>query len=135
MTPEQLARSGTEDGHQAALFCWAQQNVARLPGVDFMFAVPNGGARDARVGARLKMTGVKPGVPDIFLPLPKGRHAGMFIEMKKPGDREKKKAAGRTSSKQDVYIEFLQSQHYHVVICFSWEDAAAAIELYYTGQA
>ena len=133
MTPEQLAAGGSEDGHQAALFCWIQQNKndPKLPGVAKMFAIPNGGARDPRTGARLKMTGVKPGVPDTFLPVPFGNYAGLFIEMKKPGDREKKQAKGRTSSEQDEYIEFLRAQHYAVAVCYSWEEAVAALKWYY----
>lgn len=131
MTPEQLARNGSEDGHQAALFCWAQQNKDDYPGIQFMFAIPNGGQRDAITGARLKMTGVKPGVPDVFLPLPRRTYAGLFIEMKKPADKEKKVRAGKTSSAQDVYIEYLTAAHYLVVVCFSWEDAVQALIWYY----
>lgn len=133
MTPEQLAAGGSEDGHQAALFCWIQMNQhdPKLPGVDKMFAIPNGGARSAATGARLKMTGVRRGVPDTFLPVPFGRYAGLFIEMKKPGDKEAKKAKGRTSSEQDVYIEFLQAHHYAVEVCYTWEEAVAAIKRYY----
>lgn len=133
MTPEQLAAGGSEDGHQAALFCWIQQNRndPRLPGIDRMFAIPNGGARDPRTGARLKMTGVKPGVPDTFLPVPFGQYAGLFIEMKKPADKDKKKRAGSTSSEQDDYIAFLSAMHYRCEVCFTWEEAVAALKAYY----
>ena len=31
ITPEQLAKSGTEHGHQAALFCWIALNIDRYP--------------------------------------------------------------------------------------------------------
>lgn len=131
MTPEQLAANGSEDGHQAALFRWAQMNAAQFPNIDKMFAIPNGGARDPRTGARLKMTGVKKGVPDVMLPYPLGRFAGLFIEMKKPADKEKKKRAGTTSDEQDVYIEHLSSVGYHVGVCYSWEEAVALIHWYY----
>ena len=131
MTPEQLAANGSEDGHQAALFCWAQQNLRDFPHIDRMFAVPNGGNRDARVGARLKMTGVKRGVPDVFLPVPKGRFAGLFIEMKKPADRGKKTQAGRTSSEQDSWLEYLAQAHYATAVCYSWEEAVNTLHWYY----
>lgn len=131
MTPEQLAANGSEDGHQAALFCWAQQNVREFPNIDRMFAIPNGGARDPRTGARLKMTGVKKGVPDVCLPVPIGRYAGLFIEMKKPADREKKTRAGRTSNEQDSWIEYLSSVSYATAVCYSWEEAVATLHWYY----
>lgn len=133
MTPEQLAANGTEDGHQAALFCWAQKNASVYPGIEKMFAIPNGGARDSRTGARLKMTGVKPGVPDIFLPVPKGRFAGLFIEMKKPKDSTAKVRAGTVRKEQVEYIEFLRSMHYCVAVCYTWETATETIQHYYMG--
>lgn len=136
MTPEQLAANGSEDGHQAALFCWIQQNRgdARLPGIDKMFAIPNGGARSAATGARLKMTGVKRGVPDTFLPVPFGQYAGLFIEMKKPADREKHTSKGRTSNEQDEFLSFLTAMHYKCEVCFTWEEAVAALKRYYMVQ-
>ena len=133
MTPEQLASGGTEDGHQAALFCWIQMNQhdPKLPGLVRMFAIPNGGARSAATGARLKMTGVRRGVPDTFLPVPFGRYAGLFIEMKAEADKDKGIKRGRTSSEQDEYIAFLIEHHYQVEVCYSWQEAVAAIKRYY----
>ena len=45
----------------------------------FAFAVPNGGARDAKTGKKLKAEGVKPGVPDIALVINGAPH---FLELK-----------------------------------------------------
>ena len=47
-----------------------------------LFAVPNGGRRDRVSGAKLKAEGVLPGVSDLILLLPRGRHHGLLIEMK-----------------------------------------------------
>jgi hypothetical protein len=44
------------------------------------YAVPNGEARSATTGARLKKSGVRPGVADIALVLPPGQAA--FMELK-----------------------------------------------------
>jgi hypothetical protein len=53
-------------------------NIRKPSGV-FAFAVPNGGARNAKTGARLKAEGVKPGVPDIALLINGAPH---FLELK-----------------------------------------------------
>ena len=47
-----------------------------------LFAVPNGGRRDRVSGAKLKAEGVLPGVSDLILLLPRGKHHGLLIEMK-----------------------------------------------------
>lgn len=47
-----------------------------------LFAVPNGGARNAITGAKLKAEGVMAGVWDMFLACPRGKFAGCFIETK-----------------------------------------------------
>lgn len=98
MTPDQLARTNSEHGHQRALFAWAnmavlfgfnaawddrsynEPNFARNTyGQDSegaphelarMHAIANGGKRDKITAGKLKAEGVKAGVPDIFLPVP-----------------------------------------------------------------
>lgn len=98
MTPDQLAKSGSEHAHQVALFAWvaiatihgfkcadnwALNNVIvthfgiePLPMLKWMHAIPNGGTRgdDAKTrairGGALKAEGVRQGVGDTFLPYP-----------------------------------------------------------------
>lgn len=47
-----------------------------------LFAVPNGGRRDAITGAKMKAEGVLSGVSDLILLLPRGGYAALLIEMK-----------------------------------------------------
>ena len=47
-----------------------------------LFAVPNGGSRNALEAMNLKKEGVLPGVFDLFLAVPKGHFNGFFIESK-----------------------------------------------------
>lgn len=77
-----MRRRNDEHRIQAALFKWSRLASSRYPGLRLMFAIPNGGARDAITGAMLKAEGVKPGVPDIFLPVPVNGFHGLFVEMK-----------------------------------------------------
>lgn len=48
---------------------------------------PNGGFRNAKEGASLKAQGVKAGFPDIAIFEPRGSFHGLFIELKKDGEK------------------------------------------------
>lgn len=122
MTPEQLAASGTESGHQRAVFAWAALNVVKYPELKWMHAIPNGGKRDKITGGTLKAEGVKAGVADIFLPVTKMPWAGLYIEMKKSG--------GKQSTEQKEFGAFVQSQSFGFVVCYSWTDAVNYIQEY-----
>ena len=76
------------DEHRLQCACvrWFELQYPHLRGR--LFAVPNGGRRDALTGARLKAEGVVAGVSDLVL-LHRGRQYGaLLIEMKKPGGRQ-----------------------------------------------
>jgi hypothetical protein len=105
-----------------------------------MHAIANGGKRDKITAAKLKAEGVKPGVPDIFLPVPMPmsglnrwdrRYCGLYIEMKRP--KATGQAAGSTSDDQDTWIVYLRSAGYAVGVYFDWRSAAKDIEDYING--
>lgn len=127
IAPETLAKSGTEHGEQAALFCWAseQRRIEGFEGLEWMFAVPNGGDRDLVVAVMLKSEGVKAGVSDIFLPEGRGGHLGLFIEMKRAN-------SGVASPKQIEFMNHAYRQGYAAVLCHGWLEARDAILLYYS---
>jgi hypothetical protein len=130
MRPEDLAKSGTEAGHQKALFCQAALFVDRYPELKWLHAIPNGGSRGDSTksamirGADLKAQGVKAGVSDVMLPVKRGQWSGLYVEMKKPGHIKK------TSSEQDEFIEFVRSQGYAAMVCDSWTMAWDVITKY-----
>jgi hypothetical protein len=88
-----------------------------------LFAVPNGGARNAVTGAILKREGVRKGVCDLMLMKRNKDHAGLFIEMKA--------TKGIVSKDQQAFIDFA-NQDYKAVICYNWEDATKEIHSYLT---
>ena len=53
-----------------------------------MFAVPNGGKRDARTGAQMKYEGSVRGVSDLILLVPKKGFSALCIEMKRPKGKQ-----------------------------------------------
>ena len=107
-----------EHREQCALFKWMSYHSI----FDCTFAIPNGGHRDIRVAVKLKSEGVKSGIPDIFIPIARGKVHGLFIEMK-----SKK---GRASEKQNLMIGRLKEKGYEVKICFGFDDAKKTIEEY-----
>lgn len=121
ITPEQLAKSGSEDGEQLALFCWCAQS--NIPELRWMFHIPNGGSRHIAEAAKLKAMGVKPGVPDLFLPIPKRGYKGLFIELKKV-------KGGIVTDEQHEWFIFLPSQGYYSVIARGWLNAREKILWY-----
>lgn len=119
-TPESLSRSGSEWGEQAALFLWAQTVAKTNPELKWLFAIPNGGMRDKITAGRLKATGTKAGIPDLFLAIRRGPYSGLWIELKKI-------KGGKTSPEQDIWIDHLKSQGYGAIVCYGWESARDTI--------
>lgn len=114
-----------EDNEQIFLFQWATLQSCKYPELELLFHIPNGGKRNAREAARFKRMGVKPGVPDLFLPVPRGEYHGLWIEMKS--------SKGKTSKNQKDMLEKLNKQGYKAVVCFGWEEAAETIKRYLEG--
>lgn len=115
-------RDEPEHREQAALFAWASDNVGRWPELALLFAIPNGGLRHIFTAKKLKAEGVRAGVPDVFLPVARGVHHGLFIEMKAAG--------GRVRPVQRVWIGALQAHGYAVVVAYSAAEAEREIEKY-----
>ena len=118
--PNRVPREAEE---QTSLFRWAAYAAGKYPQLRLMIHIPNGGSRDPREAHNLKLQGVKPGVPDIFLPCARGIYHGLFIELK----RQK---YGRVSEEQAVWIDRLNRLGYRAVICKGWEAARQEIESY-----
>lgn len=112
----------TEHQHAKKFIQWARANERKYPGLDLLFAVPNGGKRNVVVALKLKAEGVKAGVPDYFLPVARGRYHGLFIELKAIG--------GKVSEPQRRWLKRLAAEDYAAGICFGADDAIAIIETY-----
>ena len=117
----------SEAQHQAAVIKWSQQPFIRRtwPELALLYHIPNGGTRDAVEGRHLKQQGVKRGVPDLCLPVPRNGFHGLYIELK----TEK----GRASDDQKWWGEQLTAQGYYWCVCHGWENAVQTIEAYLEG--
>lgn len=167
MTPWELVKK-SEHSHQRAVFAWANcaarygfgvaseprgyslverekwfGGVITHPGVpelSRLFAVHNQGHGDLIRGAQAKAEGVKPGVPDMMLPVTRlvagtggggwapVRCPGLFVELKRT--KAGKAAAGTTTDIQDDWNTYLWGQGYQVATCVGWIDAVNTIAHY-----
>lgn len=114
---------GTEACEQEALFAWTEYQKSKYPELELMYHIPNGGSRNKIEAARLKAQGVKPGVPDVCLPVPRGKYHGLYIELKRT-------QGGRVSNEQFEWLDKLFVYGYAVAVCRGWEAARDVIVKY-----
>ncbi|MBD0844873.1 VRR-NUC domain-containing protein [Pectobacterium versatile] len=108
---------------QAALIEWADKTV--IDGInigDYLLHIPNEGKRGPKAARDAKRLGVRTGVPDLFLALPRGGYAGLWIEMKSKG--------GKLSDKQEVWLNRLEDVGYRAACCFGLNQAVKCINDY-----
>lgn len=159
MNPEQLAKSGSEHAEQTALFAWSNQAALRgfraademlsysqqapyfsmaetVLALKWLHAIPNAGARGNKIAAaQLKAEGVKAGVADIFLPVPREAYSlntglrhqqhGLYIELKR-----KNGVPSDVSPDQKLFANFVTSQGYEWRVAYGWRQAADIIKAY-----
>lgn len=122
------ARKSCEADEQCKLIAWADVSAACgvYPELALLHAIPNGGSRNKAEAAHLKRQGVRPGVPDLFLPVPKGKYHGLYIEMKfgknKPTEAQKR------------WHRELVNQGYCVGVTYSALSAKKLIEAYMSSE-
>lgn len=87
-----------------------------------LFAVPNGGYRNAREAPRLKEEGVSPGVADLILLLPSGEFNTLNIEMKVGRNNQ--------SEHQLLYERFCTTAGNQYIVCRSAEEFKSTVSAY-----
>ena len=112
-----------EQEHNLQVGCvrWFRLQYPKL--APLMFAIPNGGWRNATVAAKLKAEGVRAGVPDLMLACPAGQYHGLFIEMKNGKQ-------GRVSDSQEQMHEVLRGQFYRVEVVRTAEEFVRTVQDY-----
>jgi hypothetical protein len=127
----------TEHQEQVAVIEWTESQKARLPEASLIYANANGGERPSvklfrhsalvrfsEEGLRLKKEGVKPGIPDLCLPVARRQWHSLYIEMKRLN--------GNPTVDQDLWMAVLTLQGHAVSLCRGADEGIAAIEGYLT---
>ncbi len=111
-----------EAAEQEALFDWAEACTTYFPELKLMYHIPNGGYRNKAEAARLKVQGVKAGVPDIHLPVARGKYHSLYIELKAGNNKP--------TENQKIWLRELNKQGNAVSVCYGWHQAAETIKHY-----
>lgn len=112
-------RSEEEHKFQVNLFEWANWQKCRYPDLEMMHAIPNGGHRHIGTARKLKAEGVKSGIPDVFLPAPRGQYHGMYLELKV--------GKNQPTPNQRLWLNLLRDQGYYTCVVYNIEDTIKKI--------
>ena len=134
-------RGHPEHDEQVKVFEWAEIISNKHPELKLLMAIPNGasyggGGGRWNIAKRMKAEGVRSGVPDIFLPVPRreGRMQvlnvvgwndifhGLWIEMKAGKNKPNKQ--------QEWWLKELEVMGYRTRVCYSAEEAIEEIQEY-----
>ena len=130
----------TEHQEQVALLKALADQTRDHPCLELIYAIPNGGklpftrTKSGKIVSKQRIMlvaeGMRPGVPDLCLPVAKrkpdgsGWFHGLYIEMKR-ADHSRK-----ATKEQKWWIELLEAGGYRCVVCFGAEEAFREIMKY-----
>lgn len=116
----------TESEEQKQVIRWAELQSHAMPELRLLHHIPNEAKRSPALAARLKAEGMKSGVPDLFLPVPRGGYHGLFVEMKR-------RHGGTVSDAQREWLAALTEQGYRATVCKGAVEAIDTIKEYLKG--
>ena len=113
-----------EHHEQAALFSWARTSVVlrNYPELKLLEGSMNGVKLSIGQAGKAKACGMLKGSPDITLPVARGGHIGLKIELKYGRN-------GATAEQLDILKELGNAGH-KTLVCWGWPAAREEIESY-----
>jgi len=90
--------------------------------IRYVIHIPNEGVRTIRYGKHLKDLGMRPGVSDLFIALPRHGYHGAFIELKT--------SKGILSNSQKIFLEDMQNQGYYSIATYGLDSSLERISWY-----
>ena len=119
MLKKHIDNGPCEDAIQMTVMQWIYMQPMLHP---YIFHIPNGGDRSPQYASKLRKMGLKPGVSDLFIAMPKKGYHGMWLELKAK--------TGRLGPAQKVFLADMEAQGYLTKVCFSIEEAILTIQEY-----
>lgn len=120
-TPSRKKHDNPEGRMQADFFEKVPLFFPKLPD-KLLYAVPNGGSRNTIEAANLKRQGVKSGVSDVILQIPRKGFSCLCLEFKTP--------KGRQSDEQKEYQRQAEQYGSRYIIVRSVSEAIEAVKWY-----
>ena len=109
----------SEYEEQCSIFEWAAIKKIERPELRLLNSSLNGVRLSIGAAKKAKRAGMKAGFPDIFLPVARGEHYGLFIELKRVGGPKPK-------PEQEQWLKWLSAEGYD---CYCCKGAEAAIRI------
>lgn len=120
---EKMRKHPSDEEHRLQVACvrWFRLQYPEL--AHALFAVPNGGRRDATTGSKLKAEGALAGVSDLILLKSNDKYGALLIEMKT--------AKGRQSDSQKYWEQKItKSGEYRYVVCRTFDEFKDEVSCY-----
>jgi len=114
-----------EAEHQKTVVEWARwaSRSAKYPMLEMLHCSLNGVKLSKSQAGIAKGQGMLSGVPDLFLPVPRGKYHGLYIEMKH-GDNT-------LTENQNKFLQNAANVGFAVSVCYSAQEAIKRIGDYY----
>jgi hypothetical protein len=119
------ARNNREHDMQCAIFDWARLYENQYPALHWIYAIPNAGRRSKAEGARMRREGLRAGVVDICLPVPRGGFHGLYVECKiKPN---------QLTADQAAFLKAMEILGHYTSVWWTFDQAIAELGAYIRG--
>lgn len=107
-----------EQNIQSQLVRWMKKQYPKM-----LFTASAGGLHTSKTQAiKMKHAGYVAGCPDMMIFEPRGGYFGLFIEMKRPGNR--------ATPDQLVFLENLRLRNYQSMVCTGLDEAMDQVSRY-----
>lgn len=115
-----------EHNLQCSIVQWASLHKGRYPELESLYAIKNEGLRSLRLGKDFVESGMKRGMPDLCLPVPRGGYGALFIELKS--------GKGKVSEYQRVVLNTLMRCGNLCLVAKTYERVTQVIVDYLKGK-
>ena len=106
---------------------WASINPVTKPYHSLFLHYPNSGKRTLHYGKLLKDMGMRKGVVDLFIAVPRRGFGGAWIELKSEN--------GVLGPEQKLFLEQVATQNFYAAVCWSIDQAIETISWYFGSEA
>jgi len=114
----------TERQEHILLADWIRAHESQVPELKLAFHVPNEGKHKVQYRVLQARLLVRPGVPDIIIPVPKKTYLGLIIELKR-------RKGAKASKAQEEWLKELSKIGYLCVLAKGHEEAISSIRYYF----